>query len=270
MHAVPATVLVVHDVPDYLDILASLLQSAGYHVLRAADGSTALGAAERHRPELVICPVYGVSLCRALRADTRLRRTPVLLVSGYYPEQDGVLEALRAGADDYLLIPHNPMRLIAKATTLIRQRRETTDHMAPQGEKIAGVAHRGEFRGAETALVVDADKVVRAAARRVLRARGYAVIEAPDAAAAIAACEGTKRHIDLLSTDVMMSEMSGPALAEAVRQARPYLKVLYMAGYTDDIARRYNGAGGGIGVLQKPFADAELAAAVRNVLRQES
>ena len=268
-----ATVLVVHDVPDYLDVLASLMRSAGFQVVRAADGSAGFDAAARHRPELVICDVAvpglnGIDLCRALRSDDRLRGTPVLLVSASTADQASILEGFRAGADDYLEIPYEPMRLIAKVQRLIQQRRTEPPVEGLGTEGLT--AGRGASAVSETVLFVESDKQVRAVARRVLAAGGYSVVEAADAVAALAICEGSGRPVDLLITGVMMYEMSGILLAETLRQSYPHMKVLYMAGYIDDIALRYKDPRGGVGVIQKPFAPDVLAEMVRTLLRQES
>ena len=82
-----------------------------------------------------------------------------------------------------------------------------------------------------------------------------------------------ERHpepIHLLLTDVVMPEMGGHALAAALCESRPGLRVLYMSGYTEEeIIRRGDGgpdSGPRLTLLQKPFAGEELARAVRHTL----
>lgn len=124
--------------------------------------------------------------------------------------------------------------------------------------------------GSETVLIVEADKTVLAIARRALTAGGYAILDAPDPRGALKAADGSDRPVDLLITDVMMFEMSGMRLADALRRRNPLLKVIFMAGYIDDIALRYKDPLGGVAVVQKPFSPDVLATVVRRMLREES
>ncbi|HEX8294351.1 MAG TPA: EAL domain-containing protein [Pyrinomonadaceae bacterium] len=123
-----AGVLVVDDNPDKLSILSLLLSKAGYRVLTAADGVEAFEAARRGRPLLVVSDVRmprasGIELCRMLRADTELHAVPVLLVSALSVDDASVVEGLRAGADDYLEAPFDPMLLVAKVARLAERAR---------------------------------------------------------------------------------------------------------------------------------------------------
>ena len=122
--------------------------------------------------------------------------------------------------------------------------------------------------GTETVLLVEDEDAVRTLARRILERQGYTVLDARNGrdAVAIAAKGG---RIDLVLTDMVMPEMNGRALAEALALSRPLVPVLYMSGYTDDeIVRRglVNTAGG---LLQKPFTADSLARAVRSALSEQ-
>src|SRR4029077_15671888 len=90
------------------------------------------------------------------------------------------------------------------------------------------------LRGAETVLVVEDDEQVRTVTRGILKRNDYTLIEARNGAGALRWCETHKDPIDLLLTDVVMPEMSGPELSERLVQLRPGLKVLFMSGYTED------------------------------------
>jgi diguanylate cyclase (GGDEF)-like protein/PAS domain S-box-containing protein len=123
-----AGVLVVDDNPDKLSIVSLLLGKAGYRVLTAADGLEAFDAARRGRPLLVVSDVMmprasGIELCRMLRADSELHAVPVLLVSALRVDDESVVEGLRAGADDYLEAPFDPMLLVAKVARLAERAR---------------------------------------------------------------------------------------------------------------------------------------------------
>jgi two-component system, cell cycle sensor histidine kinase and response regulator CckA len=123
-----ASVLVVDDTPDRLELMEILLRQGGYHVFTARDGYEAFEVARRERPLLVISDVAmpnasGIELCRRLRADPELRAVPVLLVSALHVDDESAVEGLRAGADEYLEAPYNPMRLIAQVSRLVERAR---------------------------------------------------------------------------------------------------------------------------------------------------
>jgi len=120
--------------------------------------------------------------------------------------------------------------------------------------------------GTETILVVEDEPAVRNVACQALRARGYVVLEAPDAAAALLAAAAQGSHLDLLLTDVVMPGLSGRVLAEQLVAERPGLRVLFMSGYTDGAIGEHGVLAPGLEYLQKPFGPDELARKVRLVL----
>ncbi len=122
------------------------------------------------------------------------------------------------------------------------------------------------LRGSETILLVEDEDQVRDVARGILRRHGYMVIEARNAGEALLHCEQHAGHIDLLLTDVVMPQMSGPTLAKRLVQARPKMMVLCMSGYTDDAAVRHGLSDRSIAFLQKPFTVEGLTSKVREVL----
>src|ERR1700748_981685 len=121
------TVLCVNDDFAQLEILELQFCHAGYRVFKAFNGLEAVEVAKRERPDLIVSDVTmprcdGIELCRAVRADEELSGTPILLVSGLRKCTESVVEGLRAGADEYLEAPYNPMRLIALAARLVERR----------------------------------------------------------------------------------------------------------------------------------------------------
>jgi FixJ family two-component response regulator len=71
-------------------------------------------------------------------------------------------------------------------------------------------------------------------------------------------------------TDAVMPGIGGRDLAEALRRARPEVRILYMSGYTDDIIIRRGILDPGSMFLEKPFSARALAKAVREVLNQKN
>jgi PAS domain S-box-containing protein len=122
------SVLIVNDLPEQLMLMDGLLRKAGYSVLTAEDGLEAFNLAKQKRPDLVISDVCmprvnGLEFCRLLRADSQLRSVPILLVSAVENDTASVVEGLRAGADDYLEIPFDAPRLVAKVARLLERSR---------------------------------------------------------------------------------------------------------------------------------------------------
>ena len=125
---------------------------------------------------------------------------------------------------------------------------------------------RVALRGTETILLVEDEDQVRTVARAILQRHGYHVVEMRTAGEALAYCQGRADPIDLLVTDVVMPQMSGPELARRLPDVRPTLKVLCMSGYTDDAIVRHGVMQADIAFLQKPFTTESLTYKVREVL----
>ena len=120
-------ILLVNDQPEHLELMSAVLGNAGYRTVTALSAEEALGAAKRFRLRLVISDVSmpgtdGIELCRVLRADERLGSVPVLLVSALRKDSESALEGLRAGAEDYLEAPYDPVRLVAKVAHLLERK----------------------------------------------------------------------------------------------------------------------------------------------------
>jgi len=120
--------------------------------------------------------------------------------------------------------------------------------------------------GAETVLLVEDEEGIRKIVCRVLRLRGYTVLEAPDPRNGLALSAAHPGRIHLLITDVVLPQMNGAALADQIVQERPGTKVLYMSGYTDKAIVHHGVLGQDKAFLQKPFTPDLLARKVREVL----
>lgn len=120
-------------------------------------------------------------------------------------------------------------------------------------------------RNHEVILVVEDDDRVRALSVEALRELGYSVIETGSPAEALRILD-KKDKIALLFTDVVMPDMSGRQLAEAVREKKPEIKVLYTTGYTRNAIVHNGMLDPGTSLLTKPFSIEELALKVRTIL----
>lgn len=123
----------------------------------------------------------------------------------------------------------------------------------------------GSRRATETVLIVEDEAAVRNLVRAVLERKGYAVLVAPDGAAALELVEKHAGVIDVLLTDVVMPGMSGCDLAVLVTARRPKVKVIFMSGYTAGITTKL-GAEGGPAFLSKPFNEQALTVKLREML----
>jgi len=123
-------------------------------------------------------------------------------------------------------------------------------------------------KGSGTILVVEDESALRQAISESLTALGYRVLEAADGVEALTIIERNGSVIDLVLTDAVMPNMGGLDLIQRVRASHPQIKTMLMSGYANSASPTTISEEGGAGLifLQKPFAQAELAKAVRQVL----
>jgi signal transduction histidine kinase/CheY-like chemotaxis protein len=120
--------------------------------------------------------------------------------------------------------------------------------------------------GAETILVVEDDDALRAYTIEVLSERGYRIIAAPSAVAALDILDRGPQ-IDLLFTDVVMpGGVNGRQLADEAVRRRPGLRVLFTTGYTRNAIVHHGRLDPGVQMIGKPFSFDELGAKVRELL----
>ena len=120
----------------------------------------------------------------------------------------------------------------------------------------------------ETVLLVEDEPAILAIARKVLARLGYTVLTARTPGEAIGLAETPAREIHLLMTDVVMPEMNGRDLARRILSIHPKLKCLFMSGYTANVIAHHGVLDEGVHFIQKPFSMEDLAAKVRQALRE--
>jgi len=142
--------------------------------------------------------------------------------------------------------------------------------LADAPESVAGEAGTEKLaEGTEHVLLVEDDASVRRLSKELLTRLGYSVTEAASGRAGLALGSDDTRHFDLALCDVILGDMSGPAVAEALRALRPSIRVLYMSGYTDEAIVKTGVLDEGKPFLQKPFTPQQLARKIRDVLDEE-
>lgn len=123
--APPATVLVVDDEPDVVDLVRYGLGRAGHEILVAADGRSALRIARERRPDLIVLDLMlpqlsGQEVCRELKADPETANIPVLMLTAHGLPGERVA-GLELGADDYVSKPFSPRELVLRVGAILRR-----------------------------------------------------------------------------------------------------------------------------------------------------
>ena len=120
----------------------------------------------------------------------------------------------------------------------------------------------------EVVLVVEDEAIVRLLVVEVLNDLGYRPLEASDGAAALRALESAQR-IDLLVTDIGLPDINGRQVADAARDKRPNLKILFMTGYAENAAGS-EFLGKGMEIISKPFTMEKLAVKIREIIERRA
>lgn len=139
-------------------------------------------------------------------------------------------------------------------------------HAEPATSPPAEAIEPDASRGYETVLVVEDEEPLRRLTRRILESRGYTVLDAPNGGEAIKLLASITSHVHVVLTDVVMPGMSGRELVERILPVYPWLRVLFMSGYTEDMMLQHRVSELGITLLEKPFTGDQLGLAVRSTL----
>ncbi len=121
-------------------------------------------------------------------------------------------------------------------------------------------------RGSEIVLMVEDDASILSVSRQMLEKFGYSVLTALTPSEALQQAKHQSEPIQLLLTDVVLSEMNGKELGERLKQSSPDLKILYMSGYSPDVIMHRGILEKDVNFIQKPFSLNDLAGKVREVL----
>jgi CheY-like chemotaxis protein len=116
-------------------------------------------------------------------------------------------------------------------------------------------------------LLVEDDTALRDATARLLQNQGYDVLVARSPAHAKQLCDSGECPVDLVLSDVMMPEMSGPALAKELVAAHPTLRVLFMSAYVGQSTIADDLLNSGVPIVEKPFEPSELSDKLEQVFR---
>ncbi|HUA59602.1 MAG TPA: PAS domain S-box protein [Verrucomicrobiae bacterium] len=135
----------------------------------------------------------------------------------------------------------------------------------PVSDSLEAETEYSRKAGSETILVVEDERAVRDLTVRILKQLGYQVLTASSGAEALELSHAHPGHIDLLLTDVVMPNMSGRQLADALLLLRPQTKVLFLSGYTENTVVHHGVLEPGVDFLPKPFSRENLARKLREM-----
>ena len=156
-------ILLVEDEPDILEMVQYNLEQAGFDVIPAEDGETALEAVRETLPVLIVLDLMlpgidGLEVCKLLKQDARTRDVPILMLTARSEEVDRIV-GLELGADDYVVKPFSPRELVLRVRAILRRMQtEAMDASGTAEEIRAGplrvdlAAHRAFLEGAPLAL----------------------------------------------------------------------------------------------------------------------
>ncbi len=150
------TILVAEDEEDVLQLVAMNLQQAGFSVLKAMDGQSALNHARQSIPALVVLDlmlpaVSGLEVCTALKRDPATRHIPIIMLTAKAEEIDRIV-GLELGADDYITKPFSPRELVLRIKSVIRRSAttpESEDVLRLGGIEVDRARHQVIVEGAQ-------------------------------------------------------------------------------------------------------------------------
>ncbi len=137
-------ILVVDDDKEIVRLVRAYLEQAGFIVLTAFDGETALHTIRREKPDLVVLDLMlpdrdGWDITRVVRGDPNIAATPIIMLTARVEDTDRII-GLELGADDYISKPFNPREVVARVRAVLRRAHPSTSASAA-----AKVFHAGSL-----------------------------------------------------------------------------------------------------------------------------
>ncbi|MCF8129861.1 MAG: response regulator, partial [Deltaproteobacteria bacterium] len=141
-------------------------------------------------------------------------------------------------------------------------------HSEKEEETVEVIQEEIPYGRGETILVVEDEASILRLAGTILERLGYNVLATEHAGDALKIAREHGDEIHLLIIDVVLPEMNGKDLAEAIMRIRPNIRVLFMSGYSSDIIGRHGVLNEGVHFLQKPFSLNMMARKVGEMLNR--
>ena len=137
-------ILVLDDEPDVTELLEFQLEKEGYRVAALNDPLAFIAKVREFEPDLMVLDIMmpelsGLQLCRIIRADHRMKHTPIIFLSARAEPEDRI-KGLETGAEDYLPKPFNNRELLLRISNLLKRAELLTKPTGQSRIEIAGVA----------------------------------------------------------------------------------------------------------------------------------
>jgi DNA-binding response OmpR family regulator len=203
-------VLIIDDSPTFREELKSALGSSGYLVITAATGEDGLRVAVDERPAAIVVDgvlpgIDGATVIRRIRADAVLRRTPCILLTAS-EEASGEIEALDAGADDYVRKGEDVGIVLARVAAVLRSSGSPTV-----------VCSTSSLLGPKRVLAVDDSLTYLQEIAGQLRQEGYEVVCARSGEEAVELL--SVQAVDCILLDLVMPGWSGKETCRRIKSS---------------------------------------------------
>ena len=118
-------ILVADDELDVLNLVSLNLKNAGFTIIKAQDGASALSKARSNMPLLVVLDLMlpgmsGIEVCKTLKGDPATSQIPIIMLTAKAEEVDRIV-GLELGADDYITKPFSPRELVLRVKSVVRR-----------------------------------------------------------------------------------------------------------------------------------------------------
>ena len=266
-----AKILVIEDHPANIELMELLLTAYHYDFIPAGDGEQGIEAAERTRPDLVVCDIHlpkldGFGVLAAFKRHSALRFTPVLAVSALAMVGDRE-RLLAAGFDGYISKPIDPETFIAQIEPYLPKALRSTP---PTGHPDSVMGNDLEPQG-PLVLVVDDAHDGREELRAALESFDFRVLTSASVDQALACLRD--HPTDLVLCDSIMPLRDGWDLLQAMREDRALARipvVLITVAQPDPARLRRAAEAGAADFLHRPLPSSDLAGALHACLARGS
>ena len=248
----PERILVVDDEVANREFQEAILIDAGYEVVVASDGASALAEIQAHPPDLILLDLlmpgmHGLEVCQRLKQEMATARIPVIVVTavGQITAKEA---ALTSGADDFVTKPVQPadLRVRVQAMLKVRQIRQELDRTLAylheleserRAQRRRALAQAGALPLPERSdgptripiLLVDDEALTREFYGDLLTEHGFAVLAASSGNEALSLF--ASKPVEAVVLDIVMPEVSGLEVLEMLHWQDPDLPVIMLTGH---------------------------------------
>ncbi|MEA4962007.1 MAG: response regulator transcription factor [Lutispora sp.] len=132
-------VLIIEDDYNIQELLRYNLENSGYEVIVAEDGNEGFQKVLDNTPDVILLDIMipgadGLEVCKMIRANEKVKKIPILMVTAKSEELDKIL-GLELGADDYITKPFSIKEIIARIRAIMRRLNESKDSLEEKAEK---------------------------------------------------------------------------------------------------------------------------------------